>query len=141
MWEGGSEALGSSLALLQGRGLRTTLCPCQLVGGCPRRCEELQLSIQPVCLCRGPGLSGRQTLAVSVTNLHNTNYEPLGRRRWEGGQGRRGRQGPGFPHRVSCLAACAHYPGQGEPWGPRVPAGELYTTVGSNVPRICPNFF
>ena len=51
---GGSEALSLSLALLQGRGLR----PCQLLGGCPRRCEELQLSSQQSACVGGPGCGG-----------------------------------------------------------------------------------
>lgn len=55
---GGSEALSLSLALLQGRGLRPALRPCQLLGGCPRRCEELQLSSQQSACVGGLGCGG-----------------------------------------------------------------------------------
>lgn len=116
---------------------------CHLVRSCPRRCEELQLSIQPVCLCGGPGLWGRQPCAGAVTNLCNTNYEPL-RRWWEGRRGRQGRRGLGFPQLVSSLAPCAGPAGQmrvrdpkkGNPRGLKLPTGEPCIPVGSKMPHI-----
>lgn len=104
-----------------------------ILGGC----EELQWSIQPACLRGGPGLWGG-----AMTNPQNTNYEPLGRRWWEGGRGRRGKAGPGVSS-PSQLLGCPHaIPGKetyGDPDSPQ----ENYTPAGSMVPPYSdpPNIF
>lgn len=70
-----------------------------------------------------------------MTNPQNTNYEPLGRRWWEGGRGRRGKAGPGVSS-PSQLLGCPHaIPGKetyGDPDSPQ----ENYTPAGSMVPCI-----